>query len=115
VVLPDNPELFWSQLSYSVLIAQLFWSQLCYSGLNSGISFLDEVFYFVARSTLALFFISGEADDLNAGQIGFLISYHYMVFQRYQGPPAKYPCAYMYGRTTIEISGNEHGILWPCT
>jgi hypothetical protein len=104
VVLPDNPELFWSQLSYSVLIAQLFWSQLCYSGLNSGISFLDEVFHFVARSTLAFFF-----------HIGFLISYHYMVFQRYQGPPAKYPCAYMYGRTTIEISGNEHGILWPCT
>jgi hypothetical protein len=27
-----------------VLIPQLFWSQLCYSGLNSGISFLDEVF-----------------------------------------------------------------------
>jgi hypothetical protein len=72
VVLPDNPELFWSQLSYSVLIPQLFWSQLCYSGLNSGISFLDEVFHFVARSTLALFFISGEAGDLNAGQIGFL-------------------------------------------
>jgi hypothetical protein len=45
-----------------VLIPQLFWSQLCYSGLNSGISFLDEVFRFAARSTLALFFISGEAN-----------------------------------------------------
>jgi hypothetical protein len=115
VVLPDNPELFWSQLSYFVLIPQLFWSQLCYSGLNLGILFLDEVFRFVAWSTLSLFFISGEAADLNAGQIGFLISYHYMVFQRYQGPMAKYPCAYMYGRTTIEIRGNERGILWPCT
>jgi hypothetical protein len=29
-----------------VLIPQLFWSQLCYSGLNSDISFLDEVFRF---------------------------------------------------------------------
>jgi hypothetical protein len=38
-----------------VLIPQLFWSQLCYSGLNSGISFLDEVFRFAAQSTLALF------------------------------------------------------------
>jgi hypothetical protein len=44
-----------------------------------------------------------------------LDSYHYMVFQRYQGPTAKYPCAYMYGRTTIEICGNERGILWSCT
>jgi hypothetical protein len=35
-----------------VLIPQLFWSQLCYSGLNSGISFLDEIFRFAARSTL---------------------------------------------------------------
>jgi hypothetical protein len=31
--------------------------QLCYSGLNSGISFLDEVFHFAARNTLALFYI----------------------------------------------------------
>jgi hypothetical protein len=38
-----------------------------------------------------------------------------MVFQRYQGPTAKYPCAYMYGHTTIEIRGNESGILWSCT
>jgi hypothetical protein len=37
---------FGFQLSYSVLIPQLFWSQHCYSGLNSGISFLDEVFRF---------------------------------------------------------------------
>jgi hypothetical protein len=55
-----------------VFIPQLFWSQLCYSSLNSGISFLDEVFHFAARSTLALFFISGEAGDLNAG-ISFVI------------------------------------------
>jgi hypothetical protein len=43
-----------------------------------------------------------------------LESHHYMVFQRYQGSKAKYPCVYMYGRTAIEIHGNEHGILWPC-
>jgi hypothetical protein len=102
-------------LSYYGLNSVILCLSLSYSDLNSGISFLDEVFCFAARSTLALFFISGEAGDLNAGQIGFLISYHYMVFQRYQGPTAKYPCAYMYGHTTIEIRGNERGILWPCT
>jgi hypothetical protein len=32
--------------------------------------------------------------------------HHYMVFQRYRGPKAKYPCAYMYGRIVVEIHGN---------
>jgi hypothetical protein len=49
--------------------------RLLYKGilvLDTSISFLDEVFRFAARSTLALFFISGEAGDLNAG-ISFVI------------------------------------------
>jgi hypothetical protein len=46
-------------LSYSGLNSVILCLSLSY---NSGISFLDEVFRFAARSTLALFFISGEAN-----------------------------------------------------
>ena len=49
-------------LSYSGLNSVILCLSLSYSGLNSSISFLDEVFRFAAQSTLALFFISGEAN-----------------------------------------------------
>jgi hypothetical protein len=40
-------------LSYSDLNSVILCLSLSYSGLNSGILFLDEVFRFVVRSTLA--------------------------------------------------------------
>jgi hypothetical protein len=46
-------------LSYSGLNSVILCLSLSYSGLNSGILFLDDVFRFAARNTLALFFISG--------------------------------------------------------
>jgi hypothetical protein len=76
------PQLLWYQLSYSglnsgisfldevfhfVLNSVILCLSLSYSGLNSGISFLDEVFRFAARSTFALFWRCGDAPDAYSG------------------------------------------------